>query len=155
MSESKPTDILLEESKRKIYLPQSGVGEEDNNYCILKTLNRPGHSWDQDPTDIYILHLIPFFGQEIQFWEKANPNNFASVAVPQQQHNSDSVQICPTHLIPSECSDLAKTLFLLPHSNTAPLTAEPLAPSLCNTAWIHVASTARKNPSVATSKKTS
>lgn len=47
------------------------------------------------------------------------------------------------------------SLFLLPCSNTAPLTTEPLASSLCNTAWLHVASAARKNPSVATSKKAS
>lgn len=113
MSESKPTDILLVGSKRKWYPPQSWGGT--NNFCIFKTLN-PGHSWDQNPTFAIAMYNSSicyfFFGQEIQF--KKKPNNFSSVAVPQQQHNSNSVQICPTHPILSACTDLAKTLALPP-----------------------------------------
>lgn len=97
-----------------------------NNFCLFKTLN-PGCSWDQDPTFAISIHnslicYIFFFCQETQL--KKNPNNFASSAVPQQQYNCNSVQICPTYPI---LTDRVKTLFLLPCSTIAPLAAKPLA----------------------------
>lgn len=150
---TQPYRYFLGGVQKKMITPV--LGGTKNSY-IFKTLN-PGHSCDQDPTfgiSIYNSSICSFFFcQEIQL--KKTPNNFSSVAVPQQQYNSNSVQVCRIHPILGACTDPAKTLFLLPCSTIAPLTAQPLAPSLCNTAWLRATSAAEKDPSVATSKKTS
>lgn len=148
MSEPKPTDTPLEKSKRKIYLPHSGAG--GGGQQLLHTLNiklrtflRPGSHQDIIPP-----FGIFFLAKKYNFKTK-QPNNFPSF-------HSSSTTVIQSRSVPHTWSPVsAKTFFLLPSSSTAPLTAEPLTPSLCNTAWLHVALAARKNPSIATSKKTS
>lgn len=127
-----------------------------NNFCVFRAF-RTGCSWDQDPTCVISKYnsLICYFSFAENYIKKIKSNNCTRVAVPQQQYNSNSVQICAAHPIPSASTDLSRALFLHPYSSIAALTAKPLAPSPCNTAWLRAAWAAEMNPPVATSKKTS
>lgn len=118
---------------------------------LCKTLT-PARSQDQDPTFAISIRnscicYIFFFCQKCDL--NSTPPQTTSLAL---LPHSKSARICPTQLMLSTCTGLAKTLFLL-RCFTDCKAHGPIP--TCNPAWLHVASAAEKNPSVVTSKKRS